>query len=138
MYINVVGTLPWEQFVSWEHWQFCAVGTQNLIILYKCPQKVFLHSIKGSKNAFSSKSFCAIQDYYFSLILHKDFEKKLTHFDPAEQLIIFAIFLCINNHFWGKKWSIFFGQLLFIEELALRFDNYLVNFIHFCINVKIN
>ena len=60
-----MGPLPWELGMPWEHRRNCAVGTENFILLYKCPPKKFLPSINGSKIAFSSKSFCAIQDHVF-------------------------------------------------------------------------
>ena len=71
-------------------------GNLKFILLYKCPQKKFLPSTNGSKNAFISKSFCEIQDNIFFKNLTQGFCDQTppsTHFNPAEQFIIFVIFL---------------------------------------------
>ena len=73
-----MGTLPLEHVEPWEHRKICAVGTQILISLYKSPPKKFLPSLNGSKNAFSSKSFRAIQDHVFFLNLTQGFCDKTT------------------------------------------------------------
>ena len=60
-----MGTLLWELAELWEHRKMCMVGTYILFSLYKCSEKKFLPSINGSKNAFSSKFFSAIQENVF-------------------------------------------------------------------------